>query len=138
MSAEDPQAVAGGAGRRPPRRVLYIEDEPLNVLLMTEMFRGHAGWSLQVEQDGTSGLRAAREDAPQLLLIDMNLPDMSGLDIVAALRADPRTAQLPCIALSADAMPEQARAAMKAGFDDYWTKPISIAQIWKALEQWLP
>jgi CheY-like chemotaxis protein len=118
--------------------VLYIEDEPLNVLLMTEMFRDHAGWSLQVEPDGTSGLRAAREDAPQLLLVDMNLPDMSGLEIVARLRADPRTAALPCIALSADAMPEQARAARQAGFDDYWTKPISIAQMWIALERWLP
>ncbi|MDZ5460180.1 response regulator [Azohydromonas lata] len=137
MSA-DVSSPTGGDQARPPRRVLYIEDEPLNVLLMTEMFRGQAGWSLQVEPDGASGLRAAREDAPQLLLIDMNLPDMTGLDIVAALRADPLTAQLPCIALSADAMPEQARAAKKAGFDDYWTKPISIAQMWKALEAWLP
>ena len=138
MSAEDPQAVAGGAGERPPRRVLYIEDEPLNVLLMTEMFRGHEGWSLQVERDGASGLRAAREDAPELLLIDMNLPDMNGLEIIAQLRADPRTAKLPCIALSADALPEQARAARQAGFDDYWTKPISIAQMWTSLAQWLP
>jgi CheY-like chemotaxis protein len=140
MSAEMSPSAAGGGGNapRPPRRVLYIEDEPLNVLLMTEMFRDHAGWSLQVEPDGTSGLRAAREDAPQLLLVDMNLPDMSGLQIVAQLRADPRTAALPCIALSADAMPEQARAARQAGFDDYWTKPISIAQMWIALERWLP
>jgi CheY-like chemotaxis protein len=127
-----------GADAGAPRRVLYIEDNPLNVLLMTEMFRGHAGWSLQVETDGASGLRAAREDAPQLLLIDMNLPDMNGLQIVAQVRADPRTARLPCIALSADALPEQAREARKAGFDDYWTKPISIAEMWKALEKWLP
>jgi CheY-like chemotaxis protein len=124
---------------REPRRVLYIEDEPLNVLLMTEMFRDQAGWSLQVEPDGASGLRAARQSPPpQLLLIDMNLPDMNGLQIVAALRADPATAQLPCIALSADALPEQARAARAAGFDDYWTKPISIAQMWVQLAQWLP
>jgi CheY-like chemotaxis protein len=136
MSVEA-SSPAAGAGRS-PRRVLYIEDEPLNVLLMTEMFRGHEGWSLQIEPDGASGLRAAREDAPELLLIDMNLPDMNGLQIVAQLRADPHTARLPCIALSADAMPEQARAAKQAGFDDYWTKPISIAQMWTALAQWLP
>jgi CheY-like chemotaxis protein len=134
VEASSPAASAG----RPPRRVLYIEDEPLNALLMTEMFRGHEGWSLQIENDGASGLRAAREDAPELLLIDMNLPDMTGLELIERLRADPATAKLPCIALSADAMPEQARAARQAGFDDYWTKPISIAQMWTALAQWLP
>ncbi|NML16331.1 response regulator [Azohydromonas caseinilytica] len=138
MSADPHATPAGGAGERPPRRVLYIEDEPLNVLLMTEMFRGHEGWVLQVERDGASGLRAAREDAPELLLIDMNLPDMNGLEIIARLRADPATAKLPCIALSADALPEQARVARQAGFDDYWTKPISIAQMWTSLAQWLP
>ena len=136
MSAEVSPPSTGAD--RAPRRVLYIEDEPLNALLMTEMFRGHEGWSLQVESDGASGLRAAREDAPELLLIDMNLPDMTGLELIAQLRADPATAKLPCIALSADAMPEQARAAKQAGFDDYWTKPISIAQMWVALAQWLP
>ncbi|WP_084150427.1 response regulator [Azohydromonas australica] len=132
------RAASSAGADRAPRRVLYIEDEPLNALLMTEMFRGHEGWSLQIEPDGASGLRAAREDAPELLLIDMNLPDMTGLELIAQLRADPVTARLPCIALSADAMPEQARAAKHAGFDDYWTKPISIAQMWVQLAQWLP
>jgi CheY-like chemotaxis protein len=136
MSADHAPAQAGADGA--VRRVLYIEDEPLNALLLTEMFRGHAGWSLQVEMNGASGLRAARENAPQLVLIDMNLPDMTGLEILAALRADPATAALPCIALSADALPEQERAARAAGFDDYWTKPISIAPMWEALARWLP
>ena len=120
------------------RKVLYIENEPLNALLLTEMFRGREGWSLQVETDGAAGVRAAREDAPDLLLIDMNLPDMNGFELLSRLKADPRTAGLRCIALSADALPEQVRAAREAGFDDYWTKPISIAHMWQALEQLLP
>jgi PAS domain S-box-containing protein len=115
------------------RRVLYIEDEPLNVVLMEEVFRGQPGWSLRVERDGARGLAAARGSPPDLALIDMNLPDMTGIEIVRALRAHPATAALRCIALSADAMPEQMQAARHAGFDDYWTKPIDVRRMLRSL-----
>ncbi len=115
------------------RRVLYIEDEPLNVMLMEEVFRGQPGWTLQVERDGARGIAAARRSAPDLLLIDMNLPDMTGIEVVRALRADPETSGLRCIALSADAMPDQIGAARAAGFDDYWTKPIDVRRMIAAL-----
>jgi len=59
----------------------------------------------------------------------MNLPDMSGLDVLRHLRADPATARLLCVALSADAMAEQIAAARAAGFDDYWTKPIDLTRL---------
>jgi len=111
------------------RRVLYIEDEPLNVVLMEEVFRGQPGWKLQVERDGARGMAAARRSAPDLLLIDMNLPDMTGIEVVQALRAHPETSSLRCIALSADAMPDQIGAAREAGFDDYWTKPIDVRRV---------
>jgi signal transduction histidine kinase len=116
-----------------PRRVLYIEDEPLNAMLMEEVFRGQPGWRLQVERDGARGMAAARTQAPDLLLIDMNLPDMTGIEIVRELRADPVTARLRCIALSADAMPDQIGSARAAGFDDYWTKPIDVRRMLRAL-----
>ena len=115
------------------RRVLYIEDEPLNVVLMEEVFRGQPGWTLQVERDGARGMAAARRSAPDLLLIDMNLPDMTGIEVVQALRAHPDTSGLRCIALSADAMPDQIGAARAAGFDDYWTKPIDVRRMLAAL-----
>jgi signal transduction histidine kinase/ActR/RegA family two-component response regulator len=124
-----PMPLAAGA----QRQVLYIEDEPLNVVLMEEVFRGQPGWTLRVERDGARGMAAARESAPDLLLIDMNLPDMNGIEIVRALRADPATATLRCIALSADAMPEQMHAARHAGFDDYWTKPIDVRRMLRSL-----
>jgi PAS domain S-box-containing protein len=117
----------------PQRHVLYIEDEPVNVLLMEEVFRGQAGWTLEVARDGAQGLALARRAPPDVLLIDMNLPDMSGIEVVRALRNDPATAGLRCIALSADAMREQIETARAAGFNDYWTKPIDVRRMIGAL-----
>jgi PAS domain S-box-containing protein len=115
------------AGRH--RVVLYIEDEPLNVLLMEEVFRTQPGWTLHVAHDGGSGVDLATQVRPDLVLIDMNLPDMNGLEVLRRLRAQPATAGLLCVALSADAMSEQIATARAAGFDDYWTKPIDLARL---------
>ena len=109
--------------------MLYIEDEPLNAVLMQEVFRTQPNWKLLLAEDGASGLSLAREAVPDLVLIDMNLPDMNGLTLIRRLRADPLTRQLCCIALSADAMREQIEAALAAGFDDYWTKPIDVHRV---------
>jgi signal transduction histidine kinase/ActR/RegA family two-component response regulator len=111
------------------RVVLYIEDEPLNVLLMEEVFRTQPGWTLHVAHDGASGVELAGKVRPDLVLIDMNLPDMNGLDVLGRLRSQPATARLLCVALSADAMGEQIAAARAAGFDDYWTKPIDLTRL---------
>ncbi len=118
-------------GIAPPRRreVLYIEDELLNQLLLKEMFRARPDWRLQVASDGASGLALLRARRPDLLLVDMNLPDTTGLALLRTLRADSGLAGLPCIAVSADALPAQIDAARAAGFDDYWTKPIDVAQV---------
>ena len=122
-----PDTDAGTAAATP--RVLYIEDDPLNVLLMQEVIRRVPPWSMTVADTGAEGLRAAREWRPDLLLIDINLPDMTGLEVIAALRSDPRTARLRCVALSADAMRDQIDSAMAAGFDDYWLKPIDVPRL---------
>jgi CheY-like chemotaxis protein len=126
----DAPPAAPAAARK---HVLYVEDEPLNVMLMQEVFKGRPQWRLSVANDGASGLAAAREQAPDLLLIDMNLPDTSGLALIRRLRDDVRTAGLRCIALSADAMQPQIDAALAAGFDDYWTKPINVARVLDAV-----
>ncbi|URI10356.1 PAS domain-containing protein [Aquincola tertiaricarbonis] len=119
----------------PPYRVVYIEDEPLNALLMQEVFRAQRGWQLVVARNGTEGLDRVRSLLPDMVLVDMNLPDLSGLQVIAALRADPRTAGLRCVALSADAMADQIDVARRAGFDDYWTKPIDVARMLHVVEQ---
>jgi PAS domain S-box-containing protein len=112
-----------------PREVLYIEDEPLNMVLMEEVFRAQPEWTLLVADDGATGARIARDSRPDLVLIDMNLPDTNGLALIRRLRGDPQTRPLRCIALSADAMQEQIDAALAAGFDDYWTKPIDVPRV---------
>jgi CheY-like chemotaxis protein len=99
------------------------------------VFRTCPEWSLQVAADGANGLAAARALPPDLVIVDMNLPDMNGIELVQALRLDPSTRALRCIALSADAMQPQIDAACAAGFDDYWTKPIDVPRVLTALAQ---
>ncbi len=118
-----------------PRCVLYIEDEPLNALLMQEVFRLRPAWTLHIAGTGCEGLERAAALRPDLLLIDMNLPDMNGAEVVQRLRAAPATAGLRCIALSADVMAAQITAARAAGFDDYWTKPIDVREVLGGLQR---
>lgn len=118
------------------RLVLYVEDDRLNIVLMEEVFRRlPSDWRLECAEDGTQALQLleAAVQPPDLLLIDMNLPDMSGLDLLQRLRADARWQSLRCVALSADDQPEQLDAARAAGFGDYWTKPIDVPRLAEAL-----
>ena len=111
--------------------VLYIEDEPVNALIMEEFFKTLPATALRlvVAATGREGLRDAARLRPDLILLDMNLPDFDGLGVLSRLRADSRTADIPVIAVSADALPEQVRRARDAGFDDYWTKPIELRRV---------
>lgn len=116
------------------RLVLYVEDDRINIVLMEEVFRRMPGWQLECAEDGSQALHMLTELQPDLLLVDMNLPDMSGLDLLAQLRRDPRQSALACVALSADALPEQVQAALQAGFKEYWLKPIDVPQLTRALQ----
>jgi PAS domain S-box-containing protein len=132
--AELPPQPGRDAGAR---RLVYVEDEPLNVVLMQELLGARPQWQLQVATDGQRGLTLARQGAVDLMLIDMNLPDMNGLQLLQQLRADPATGPLRCIALSADAMPEQVSRALAAGFNGYWTKPFDVQRLLQELDQLL-
>ena len=130
-----PAPAAGAAPAvRPQRRVIYVEDEPLNQVLVEELFRARPQWRLEIAADGRSGLAMAADAPPDLMLIDMNLPDTNGLALLQRLRAEPALRGLRCVALSADAMSEQIAAARAAGFDDYWTKPIDVPRMLRALD----
>ncbi|WP_374593133.1 response regulator [Aquabacterium sp.] len=121
------------------RHVLYVEDQPLNVMLMEELFRSEPQWRLHVASDGASALEALRTLRPDLMLIDMHLPDTDGHRLLQAIMARSEGGRpcAPCIALSADAMPEQIAEARQTGFDDYWTKPIDVAVVLTQLHRWL-
>jgi signal transduction histidine kinase/CheY-like chemotaxis protein len=136
-SQAPPERGVARAGPASPKRILYVEDESLNQLLFQEVVRGRPHWQLHLADDGASGLQLAHDVRPDVMLIDINLPDTTGLALVARLRADERTRGLRCVALSADAMAEQIDAARHAGFDDYWTKPIDVAQVLGRLDELL-
>ncbi|MFT3955063.1 MAG: PAS domain-containing protein [Piscinibacter sp.] len=143
-AAESPGA--GDAAVHPPPaplplsrgQLLYIEDNPVNVMLVEELVNGLSGLRIASETTGTDGVARAITLRPDLVLIDMQLPDFDGFEVLRRLRAHPDTAAIPCVALSANAMPQDIATAMAAGFDDYWTKPIDFRQFLGALEQRFP
>jgi len=142
-SAEVSRAEAVGsvplapAAERHGGSLLYIEDNEVNVLLVRELLALRPGVAFHVAADGQTGVTLARELRPDLVLVDMHLPDFDGHEVLRRLRSDPLTAGLRCIALSANAMPEDVSRAREAGFNDYWTKPIDIRRFLAALDRLL-
>ncbi|MDE2296962.1 MAG: response regulator, partial [Burkholderiales bacterium] len=120
--------------------VLYIEDEPVNAILMEAFFKSlpDTAARLLIAPTAKEGLREAFLLRPDLVLLDMNLPDLDGVSVLRRLRADPRTAHIPVIAVSADALPDQIRSAREAGCDDYWIKPIDFKQVHADLARRFP
>ncbi len=108
-------------------RLLYVEDDEINRLLVTEHLRWRPGVRVTLAVDGVTGLRLAAAQPPDLILLDMSLPDMHGLELLQCLRADPRTAEVPVLALSANALPQDVERALQAGVAAYLAKPISTA-----------
>ncbi|WP_051242108.1 hybrid sensor histidine kinase/response regulator [Azohydromonas australica] len=132
-----PTAVAAMPAASAAPLVLYIEDEPVNALLVEHIMALRPQCRLRIAEDGESGLALARSELPALVLIDLNLPDMSGHEVLARLRADPRTRGLCCIALTADAMPDNVERARSSGFDGFWSKPIEIQAFLQRLDELL-
>lgn len=120
------------------RHVLYIEDDPVNALIVREMLSTLPGYRLSVANDGAGGVAAALHERPELVLLDMQLPDMDGFTVLRRLREQPRTAALPVVALSANVMPEQVRRGLAAGLADYWTKPLEMTTFLHKLRALLP
>lgn len=119
-------------------RLLYIEDNPVNTLVVQELVTRRPRLMLRCAEDGRQGLQEARDWRPALILLDMQLPDLDGFQVLQALRQDPLTAATPCVALSANAMPDAMRRARDAGFAEYWTKPIDFAAFLGGLDRYFP
>jgi PAS domain S-box-containing protein len=126
------------ATRQRSGRLLYIEDNIVNVMLVEELVRTLPGVSIVSEFTGTAGVRRVRELQPDLVLVDMQLPDFDGFEVLRRLRAQPETAAIPCIALSANAMTEDIDRALRSGFAEYWTKPIDFKHFLDSIDRWLP
>ncbi len=116
--------------------VLYAEDDDVNAELVRQLVTMRSDVSLRVATNGAMALASARSDPPDLMLVDMNLGDMTGIELARELRRDRATRGVRLVALSADALPEQIRAAMDCGFETYLTKPIKFDEVMAVLDRY--
>ena len=119
----------------PRRTLLYVEDNPANMQLIKELIGHFPDLGLVTAVDGTLGIAAARIHSPEVILMDINLPGISGFKVLEILREDPATAHIPVIALSANAMPRDIEKGMAAGFFRYLTKPIKVKELMETLHE---
>jgi signal transduction histidine kinase/ActR/RegA family two-component response regulator len=119
-------------GRR--RTVLYIEDNPANMMLVEELIAQRPDLALLTAITGILGIGLARAALPDVILMDINLPGLSGADALQVLREDPLTAHIPVVALSANAMVRDIKLGMEAGFFRYLTKPIKVREFMETLD----
>ena len=118
----------------PLRTLLYVEDNPANLELVEQLIARRADLRLLTAADGNLGIEFARAYLPEVILMDINLPGISGIEAMKFLRADPLTAHIPIIALSANAVPGDIEKGLEAGFFNYITKPIKVNQFMDALD----
>jgi len=117
------------------RTVLYVEDNPANLLLVDKLLQRRPDLRLLTATDGHRGLALARSQLPQVILLDINLPGISGYEVLALLHADPHTADIPVIALSANAMFHDIAKGLNSGFFRYLTKPIKVQELMNTLDE---
>ncbi|MCM2256216.1 MAG: ATP-binding protein [Vicinamibacteria bacterium] len=113
--------------------VLYVEDNPANLKLVEMLIARRPDLCLLTAVDADRGLEIARSELPDVILMDINLPGLSGFDALHILREDPVTARIPVLALSANAMPRDIERGLKGGFFRYLTKPVRVAEFNAAL-----
>lgn len=143
--AENPQpdesAGPGDADPVPPlphdpsqRTLLYVEDNPANLRLVERLLARRPNLHLLSAGDATRGIKLAREYVPEVILMDINLPGISGIRALRLLREDPLTQHIPIVAVSANAMPHDIRKGLEAGFFRYLTKPIKVDEFMAVLD----
>ncbi len=126
-----PKAVADG---RVLRTLLYVEDNPANLELVEQLIARRADLRLLSAINAKVGIELALAYRPHVILMDINLPGMSGIEALRILRADPATARTPVIAVSANAVPRDIEKGLAAGFFNYLTKPIMVEQFMSTLD----
>ncbi|HEY1205274.1 MAG: PAS domain S-box protein [Bryobacteraceae bacterium] len=130
-AAFDGPAVPAGARTH---TLLYVEDNQANMKLVEQLISRRPDIRLLTAVDGTLGIEVARTAKPTVILMDINLPGISGLEALKVLRADATTAHIPIVALSANAMPRDIEKGLQAGFFRYLTKPIKINEFMHTLD----
>jgi PAS domain S-box-containing protein len=118
----------------PLRTLLYVEDNPANLKLVEQLIDRRPDMRLLVAGDGDLGIQLARANHPEVILMDINLPGISGIEALKILREDPETTHIPVVALSANAMPRDIEKGLQAGFFRYLTKPIKVDEFMNTLD----
>lgn len=120
-------------GNTAVRTLLYVEDNPANLMLVEQIIEGRPHMHMLSARDGNLGIALARTHLPDVILMDINLPGISGIEAMNILRQDPATAHIPIVALSANAMQRDIEKGMDAGFFRYLTKPIKLDEFMNAM-----
>ena len=116
------------------RTLLYVEDNPANLALVEQLIARRADMRLLTAVNGTLGVEVARASQPDVILMDINLPGINGIEALTILREDPATAHIPIVALSANAMPRDIKKGLEAGFFHYLTKPIKVNEFMDTID----
>jgi CheY-like chemotaxis protein len=132
--AEYPATASHAQQDAPRRTLLYVEDNPANMKLVEQLIARRPEMRLLSANDGDLGVRLARAHHPDVILMDINLPGLSGIEALKILRDDPSTTHIPVVALSANAMPRDIEKGLLAGFFRYLTKPIKIHEFMETMD----
>lgn len=116
------------------RKILYVEDNLANLVLVEQLFARRVNWKLLTAINGDLGIILAKAITPDVILMDINLPGISGFDALRILCADPLLVHIPVIALSSNAFPHDIAKGKAAGFFDYLTKPYQISALMNTLD----
>lgn len=117
-------------------KILYVEDNEDNIYMLTRRLKKR-GYEVTIAKDGEEGIKLAKEIIPDLILMDLDLPVMDGLDATRLLKKSPETSKIPIIILSAHAMEGVKADTLAAGADDYDTKPVNISRLMGKMEKFL-
>jgi CheY-like chemotaxis protein len=116
--------------------ILIADDNEMNLLAL-EDYLTNAGYALSFADDGEQALQRAQEVKPDLILMDTQMPKMSGVEVTRRLRSDPRFVATPILALTARAMPGDRELCLEAGANDYISKPFLLKDLVKIINEWL-
>jgi len=134
MENEEVPAYIGGGTRH--KKILLAEDNEANVIV-TKEFLEYSGYDVTVARDGHAVVEQAMQDIPDIILMDVQIPNANGLDAARRLRSDPRFDSVPIIALTAFAMPGDRERCLAAGMDEYLSKPVTLKTLQQMIERFL-